>query len=170
MIWIYAIFFLLLNALWVFFNLFFLPGNWLIVLTSAGIVWHLAERSFISIWTVAAMAIFALLGEIVEMISGFAVAKASGASWVGSMATICGAGLGAILGTILIPIPFIGTIFGAGIGGGMLSAIYEKIRGKTSKKSIKIALMSGGGAVFGSLFKFFIGILLWIFGCCSIFF
>lgn len=170
MIWIYSSLFLLLNTLWVFFNLFFLPGNWLIVLTSAGIVWHLADRSFISVWTVAVMAGFALLGEIVEMIAGFAAAKSSGASWGGSLAAMFGAVLGAILGTFIIPIPFIGTIIGVGIGAGLLSAIYEKIRGKTSKKSIKIALISSGGTLFGSLFKFFIGILLWILGCCSLFF
>lgn len=169
MIWIYATLFLLLNTLWVFFNLFFLPGNWLIVLTSAGIVWYLAERSFISIWTVAAMAFFALLGEIVEMLSGFAAAKTGGASWGGSIAAMLGAGIGAVLGTFLVPIPFFGTIVGVGLGAGIVSAIFEKRRGKTSEKSIQTGFLSGSGALFGTLSKFLIGIVLWIIGLASIF-
>ncbi|RMG39447.1 MAG: DUF456 domain-containing protein, partial [Planctomycetota bacterium] len=106
-------------------NLFTLPGNWLIVLTTALFAWLVRSDAGhgVSWWTVAALAIAAALGELLEFVSGArAVAKQRAArrsvvlAMAGAMAgSLCGASLGSI-------VPILGTILGAVFGGAFGAA------------------------------------------------
>ena len=116
MLYVYAILMCLVNAVWLATVFFYLPGNWLIVLTTGALAWWQRDAQMISFWTVASMALLALVGEVIEFLAGLGGAKKAGAGWLASAAAILGALVGAVVGTFLIPVPFVGTLLGACIG------------------------------------------------------
>ena len=131
---------IIVNAFWLVLVPFALPGNWLIVITTALFAWWQAENKVFSIYTVIAIAVLALLGEIVEFFAGAGGAKKAGAGWPGAIAAIIGAISGAIAGTFVVPL--LGTIIGACLGAGTAATIVELAMGKTTDASIR----SGVGA------------------------
>ncbi|MEJ5259953.1 MAG: DUF456 family protein [Anaerohalosphaeraceae bacterium] len=161
MIYVYLSLLLLVNAFWLVLGFFYLPGNWLMVLTTAGFAWWQADRGIFSIWTLAAAAMLALLGEVAELLAGFAGAGRAGASWKASLAAVGGALTGAVLGTFLIPIPFAGTLLGGCIGAGLAAWAFERRSGKPRQVSIRSGIGAGLGTAAGALLKVLMGVLIW---------
>ncbi len=159
---IYLILLLVVNVFWLVLGFFYLPGNWLMVLTTAGFAWWQAEHGIFSIWTLAAAAMLALLGEIAEFWAGLAGARRAGAGRKASLAAVGGAMAGAVLGTIFIPVPFAGTLLGGCIGAGLAAWAFERRSGKPQQVSIQSGIGAGLGTAAGALLKVLMGALIWL--------
>lgn len=141
---------LLVNAVGVVLAALQLPGTWLILLATAVVAWWRQESEAISILTLVALLTLAILGEILEFIASAAGAAGAGASRRGAVIATVGALAGALVGTVAIPIPVLGTLFGAAIGAG---------------RPWRAALRGGGGAVgrfAGSLAKLATAVVMWL--------
>ncbi|HOQ04976.1 MAG TPA: DUF456 family protein [Anaerohalosphaeraceae bacterium] len=162
MIYVYLVLLILVNAFWLVLGFFYLPGNWLMVLTTAGFAWWQAERGIFSVWTLAAAAVLALLGELAEFWAGLAGARRAGAGWKASLAAVGGAMAGAVLGTIFIPVPFAGTLLGGCIGAGLAAWAFERRSGKPRQISIQSGIGAGLGTAAGAFLKILMGVLIWL--------
>lgn len=161
MLYLFSTILALLNAVWLVLVLFGLPGNWLIVISTwLFALWRWDEGIF-SIYTLVAIAVLAIVGELFEFFGGMHGAKKAGASWPGSIAALAGAIMGAILGTFLIPILFLGTLLGACIGAGLGAWALEFSRGKKMEQSVRYAVGAGLGEFLGISSKFALGIVIW---------
>lgn len=163
MMYVYLVLLLIINAFWLTLVFFYLPGNWLMVLTTVIFAWWHSEQEIFSLWTLAGAAGLALLGEVAEFLAGFGGARRAGAGWKASSAALGGALAGAVLGTALIPIPFAGTLLGASIGAGLAVWMLERLSGKSHNRSVQSGLGAGLGTAAGAFFKILIGILIWCF-------
>ncbi len=162
MIYLFIIALILLNLFWFLLVFLGLPGNWLIVITTCAFAWWQKDHHLFSAYTLAAMGILALTGELVEFFAGMTGAKKAGAGWRGSLGALCGGLPGAVLGTFLIPIPLVGTIFGAATGAGFGSFLAERAGGRDKDHAVKIGLSASKGSLLGTATKLLIGFTLLI--------
>jgi uncharacterized protein YqgC (DUF456 family) len=153
---------LLLNAIWLIGVLFTLPGNWLMLITTALFAWWKWDDGIFGKTVLVVVAVLALVGEIIEFFAGAGSAKKAGASWGGALAAIGGTIAGAIVGTFLIPVPIVGTLLGACIGAGLGTWSVERLIGKPQDKSVKSGVGAGVGVFVGTTTKFLIGCLIWL--------
>lgn len=170
MAYVYAIVLCMLNLVWLATVFFYLPGNWLIVLTTALLAWWQRDIGMISIATVGLMAVLALAGEIIEFFAGLGGAKKAGAGWPAAAAAIAGALIGAIAGTFLILIPFLGTLLGACIGAGLATWVVESAGGKHRDDSVRSGVGAGLGVFIGTSTKIAIGAVLCLIAALAAFF
>jgi len=149
----------LLFAGWVL-TLLGMPGNWLMVAAAAAYAWLVPEPSKLAVgWqVVAALAVLATLGEIVEFIAGaLGVAKVGG-SRRGALLALVGSAAGALVGIFVgVPVPVIGPVIAAvlfaglgALGGAMLGEIWK---GRSPGESWQIGKAAFWGRVFGTLAK-----------------
>jgi len=162
MIYIASIFLVILNTALLAVVVFGLPGNWLMVLSTCLFAWWRSEDAVFSIYTLILITVLAVLGEIIEFFAGIGGAKKAGAGWQGSIGAIAGAVTGAILGTALIPIPFLGTLIGACTGAGLGAWGFELSAGRKLTHSVRSGLGAGIGVFIGVTSKFAIGIIIWL--------
>ena len=73
-----------------------------------------------------------------------------------------GAVTGAVLGTFLIPIPFLGTLIGGCVGGGLGAWGLEVMGGKKMEQSVRSGVGAGFGVLFGTTAKCAIGVIIWL--------
>jgi uncharacterized protein YqgC (DUF456 family) len=112
-------------------------------------------------WTLIAVTVLALIGELIEFLAGMTGARRSGASWRGSIMAVFGAILGAIFGTFLIPIPFLGSAAGAAIGAGL--AVWATELSAGNWPSIPSApRRRRTGQFIGITCKIAVGALIWL--------
>lgn len=123
-----------------------MPGSWLLLLTAV-LCWWLVP-GFENWWWIAGAGVLAILGEIAEFFSSVVGAKAGGSGKHGAWGALIGGIAGAIVGTVVIPIPLVGTIAGGVIGAGVLAAAFEKQGGK---KTWRQSSRAGTGAAVGKL-------------------
>ncbi len=161
MLYLWSTILILLNGFWLVWDIFGLPGNWLIVISTCLFAWWRWDQSVFSIYTLIAVAALAVVGELFEFFGGMHGAKRAGASWSGSIAALAGAITGAILGTFPIPILFLGTLLGACIGAGLGAWALEFSRGKKMEQSVRYAVGAGLGEFLGITGKFALGIVIW---------
>jgi len=159
MVYFWAVVLILVNVLCLSLVAFAVPGNWLMVIATAGFAWLLREYDFISIYTLITITLLAVLGELLELLGGMGAAKKAGAGFWGSLGAIAGAISGAILGTFLIPIPIIGTLAGSAIGAAAGSAIMSGAKGHNRRTTV--ALHTGIGQFVGSSMKLMVGVVIW---------
>ncbi len=169
MLYIWSILLLLFNVIWLGLVLFGLPGNWLLVISTCLFAWWQSDAKVFSIYTLVAIVVLAVIGELFEFFGGMRGARKSGASRLGSVAALAGAIIGAILGTFLIPILFLGTLLGACIGAGLGALVMEFARGKELKESARHAVGAGLGEFLGITSKFAIGIVIWLIVAVAVF-
>ncbi len=162
MLYVWLIALLLLNAVWLAMVPFALPGNWLIVITTALFAWWRADDAVFSIYTLIAIAVLALLGELIEFFGGMGGARKAGARLRGSLGAIIGAITGAVLGTFIIPIPFLGTLLGSCIGAGLGAWALESLGGRQMHESVHTGLGAGLGQLLGTTTKLAIGFIIWL--------
>jgi uncharacterized protein YqgC (DUF456 family) len=161
MLYVWLIGLVSLNTLWLMLVIFALPGNWLILLSTYLFAWWRWGDGVFSIYTLAAIAILTLLGEIIEFAGGMHGAKKAGASRRGSIAALVGAIIGAILGTFMIPVPFLGTLLGACGGAGLGSWAIEFSSKRKMHESIRCGVGAGFGELLGITGKLAVGVLIW---------
>jgi len=150
---------ILVNLLCLLLVAFAIPGNWLMVIVTAAFAWLLREHGFISVYTLIAITLLAIIGELLELLGGMGAAKKAGAGFWGSLGAIIGAISGAVLGTFLIPVPIIGTLAGSAIGAAAGSAILSGAKGQNRRTSL--AMHTGIGQFIGSSLKLLVGVLMW---------
>jgi uncharacterized protein len=147
-----------------------LPGNWLMVL-AAGVYWWLMPpegRLYFGWPVLIALFVLALVGEILEFITGAMGAKQAGGSKRAAALAIVGsvvAGLaGLVIGTPLIPIPVVGSLVGLvllGALGAMAGAILgETWKGRTSDESWRAGVGAFRGRLLGTLAKMAVGLAM----------
>jgi uncharacterized protein YqgC (DUF456 family) len=159
-VWSFAL--VLLNAAWLLMVFFGLPGNWLIVISTCLFAWWQWDDGIFSIYTLLAITILAVLGELVEFLAGAGGAKKAGAGWRGSIGAIVGAVTGAIVGTFTLPIPVLGTLLGACIGAGLGAWGLELAGGRKLRDSVRSGIGAGVGEFLGITTKFILGGLIWV--------
>jgi len=162
MLYFWIILLILLNALWLALVLFALPGNWLIVITTALFAWWRADDGIFSIYTLVVIAVLAFLGELFEFFAAAAGARKAGAGLRGALGAVIGAVTGAVLGTFLIPVPLFDTLLGASIGAGLGAWLFELSAGRQARDSLRFAFGAGLGRFLGSTIKVAIGLLIWL--------
>ncbi|MDD5134500.1 MAG: DUF456 domain-containing protein [Phycisphaerae bacterium] len=151
---------IIVNAFWLGLVFLALPGSWLMIITV--ISFSLWQKGIFSVYTIIAAVVLAVIGEILEFISGARGAKSAGGGKKAVISAVLGAVLGAIVGTIIIPIPLIGTLAGTTIGAGLAVLLVEKTGGVVFKKALKSATGAGVGQLLGIIAKFVIGIIIWL--------
>jgi len=162
MIYLWAILLVLLNTLWLGCSLFYLPGNWLIVITTVFFAWWQAERDMFSIAVLVVIVLLAVLGEIIEFTAGFLGVKTAGGSRRASIAAVVGAITGAILATFLIPLPIIGTLLGACGGACIGAGLVELGSGRERKASVVSGISAGLAQFLGLNLKILIGVIIYL--------
>jgi len=162
MLYLWLLILVLLNGLWLLLVLFGLPGNWLIVLATALFAWWKWDERVFSGWTLIAIAVLALAGELIEFFAGMVGARRAGASWRASIAGIFGALVGAAAGTFVFPVPILGTILGACLGVGLTVWLVELRRGEQLESAWQRGLGAGLGEFVGIISKFGLGIVIWL--------
>jgi uncharacterized protein len=162
MLYIELFILVLFNLLWLMLDLFGLPGNWLMVLSTSLFAWWTWDRGVFSGGTLIAIAVLAAAGELIEFLGGMVGARKAGASWRASFAGIFGAVIGAFAGTIAFPVPVVGTIVGACLGVGLAVWIVEIGRGAYPDVSFRRAVGAGMGEFIGILSKFAVGVAIWL--------
>ncbi|MBM4103437.1 MAG: DUF456 domain-containing protein [Planctomycetes bacterium] len=162
MIYVWVFLLLTLNTCWLAGILFALPGNWLMIITTAWFAWWRWDDGIFSIGVLIAVAVLAWIGELIEFFAGAGSARRAGAGWWGALAAIGGMICGALLGTVLIPIPIAGTLLGACLGAGLATWGVERLSGKAHDKSVKSGVGAGVGVFVGTTTKFLIGCVIWL--------
>jgi uncharacterized protein YqgC (DUF456 family) len=158
----------IINAVWLALVVVGLPGNWLMVVTAAGVAWWRwsdasppGDRMF-SLWTLGSIAAIALIGEVLELFAGVFGARTTGGTKWGGVGALAGGLIGGIVGTFAIPIPLLGSLIGAAAGAGLGAAALECVGGRPVDASIKAGVGAGIGRLAGTLFKFAAGIAIWL--------
>lgn len=162
MIYVWSVILVLLNTVWLALDLLGLPGNWLIIISTCLFAWWHADDAPFAIYTLLAVTLLAVLGELVEFFGGMAGARKAGAGWRGSLGALLGALCGAVIGTFLIPVPLLGTLIGACGGAAAGTWALESLAGRQMKESFHFGLGAGLGELLGITIKFIIGILIWL--------
>lgn len=138
-----------------------LPGTWMLLGTAALCEW-LTDFPLFHKYTLAVAVGLALCGEVWELMASATRAKRAGASKMGSLGAFAGGIVGAIIGTLTIPVPLLGTLAGGGIGAFLMATLVEESRGRESRDAVRIGRAAGVGHVLGLLGKLTLGTAVWI--------
>ncbi len=163
MIYLWASLLVGANAVWLFLNLLMLPGNWMMLATTMLVGWYLRDAEMFSAWTLVAVVLLAVLGEVLEFFASMIGVRSAGGSRWSAAASLFGAILGAVLGTFLIPLPVFGSLLGA-CGGACIAAwcIEITVAKKAGANAMRSALGAGVGRFAAAAIKFTIGVVIWI--------
>ncbi len=158
---LYAVLLLLLNTAWLFLVVLGLPGNWLMVLTTALLAWWQWDQQMFSAVTLLIITGIAIAAEVLEFLLSAAGARRGGGSRWGAFGSIIGAIVGAIAGTGFLPI--IGSIIGACLGAFAGALVLELITGKGLGESMRSGRGAAVGRFWGTLSKLTAGAAIWVF-------
>jgi hypothetical protein len=161
---IYAILLLLaLAAAWLL-TVVGMPGNWLMVAAAALYAWLVPDDASTAIgWgVVVAIAVLAVLGELLEALAGvFGAAKAGGSKRGAAMALL-GSMAGGLVGMVVgLPIPLIGplvtAVLFASIGALLGAMVGERWKGRELGESWQVGRGAFWGRMLGTLAKVLLG-------------
>lgn len=135
-----------------------LPGTWLIVFAATAYAWY--SDGSIGVWTLAALAGMAVLGELVELLSAAAGAAKAGGTRRGAVLALAGAMLGAVVGSLVMVV--IGTIAGACLGAAAGSYAGDRWAGRDLHQAFKAGREAAKGRLWGTLAKIAIAAAMWL--------
>ena len=162
MIYLWASLLVVVNAFWLALTLLMLPGNWMMVATTALVAWWQWDKGMFSPWTLAAIVALAAAGEVLEFLSSaLGVRKAGGTRWA-ALASLAGAAIGAAVGTFAIPVPVLGSLLGVCVGACAGAWACEAALGRSLTRSAKVSLAAGAGRLLGTIAKLLIGTVIWL--------
>ena len=137
-----------------------LPGTWLILLATALLAWFRWDEGLFGPVTLIGLAALALLGEVLELVTGALGAKKAGGTAWGAAGAMVGGVVGGVAGTFFLPV--IGSILGAAVGAFAGALVGERVSGR----GLEDAAASGRGAfvgrLVGSALKMAIAVAMWI--------
>lgn len=129
-----------------------LPGTWLLLALAGGAEW-ITEPQLFSAGTAVAAVLLAVAGETWEFLASSTTAKRAGAGRRGAVGALLGGIAGAIAGTLLIPVPIIGTLVGGGLGAFALSSTLEREGGRELGEALRVGRAAAAGQLLGVLGK-----------------
>ena len=138
-----------------------LPGTWLLLALAGLAEWITEPRLFGTPVLVIAVAL-AVAGEVWEALSSSVRARRAGAGRRGSIGALAGGICGALLGTMLIPIPVVGTLIGGGLGAFALSSGLERSGGKSADSAFRIGRAAATGHMIGLAGKLIAGLVVYV--------
>ncbi len=104
-----------------------LPGVWFMLAAAVAVELLFPSQTVFHPATLITLVVVAILGEIIEILASAVGAGKAGGSRKSGFFSVIGAMIGAIAGTVLIPIPLVGTIGGACIGAGLFALFSERL-------------------------------------------
>lgn len=144
-----------------------LPGNWVIVGLTALFAWlvHGPAGQGVSWYTVIALVVLGLVGELLEFAAGAAGAARSGGSRRGMVLAMFGAMAGSMAGVAVgVPIPFVGSLIGAlvgGAGGAFAGAwLGEAWKGRPEEQRMAVGTAAFVGRLLGTVGKLWAGAVM----------
>jgi uncharacterized protein YqgC (DUF456 family) len=162
MIYLWASILVLVNAACLLLNLLGLPGNWLMLACTFLVAWWKWSDGIFSIGTLLAVLVLAVIGEVLELLTGVLGARAAGSSRRGAAGALIGGLAGTIAGTFIIPIPVLGSLAGA-CGGACIGAwLLELSTGRRLQPAMRSGFGAGAGTLVGRTIKLAIGIIIWL--------
>jgi len=155
---------LAVNTAGVALTAFQLPGNWLTSAACGVFAWlRWGDASWsLGVPAVATVLGLAVLGELLEFVTGALGSASAGGSKRGSVLSIPAALAGAIAGSLLIPVPVLGTLAGAAAGGGLGALAGDKWAGRPWGQAFRTAGGAAVGKVTGTVLKLAVGVAQWI--------
>ena len=116
--WMAATILTVLNGACVVANMLMLPGNWLMVGTLCVFLLAVGTTSGGPDWsTLIVVLVLAVVGEVLEAITGSAKAAQKGASRRAMVLSLIASMVGSVAGALLVPIPpVVGSVMGAIVG------------------------------------------------------
>lgn len=137
-------------------------GNW-IILGAVGAFWGISGFEQFSLPCLGILALMAILGEIIEVVTAGYGAKRFGGERGSIVSSIVGCIVGGVVFTPIIPIPLLGTLIGACLGAFIGASSYEYLmREKKPNEALWTGLGAAIGKVVGILGKLFIGFAMLI--------
>ncbi len=144
-----------------------LPGTWIMLIVAVamelGDVWWLPEGAVSFGWTAIGLcAGAAVLGELLEVLSGVLGTKMGGGSRRSSVGAFVGGLAGGVLGTMMLPL--VGTLIGA-LVGTFVGAYVGEVTGaepREGKDAVKPALAATAARVVASVAKVGIAMVVWL--------
>ncbi|MBM4005352.1 MAG: DUF456 domain-containing protein [Planctomycetes bacterium] len=144
-----------------------LPGNWVIVLAAAfyAVVVTGNSRLTLSWYGVGTVTLFAIVGELAELLAGaLGVARAGGsrrAITLGLIGSVSGGIAGLVIG---VPVPVVGSLI-AGVLGACLGAfagavLGERWRGRDYDHSFSVGQAAFWGRMLGTVSKLTVSFLM----------
>ncbi|HXE55071.1 MAG TPA: DUF456 domain-containing protein [Tepidisphaeraceae bacterium] len=158
--WLYYVCLFVVLLLGLAITIMTLPGLWLMLAAAAIYAW-LTGGAYIGWWTLAALLVLAVTGEVVELASSGAGAKRAGAGRRG----LWGALIGGVLGGIFlsfIPIPVLSTLVGVCLGTFLGATIGELSGGRHVGHSALIGLSATKGRLVGTFQKLGLGCVMFV--------
>jgi uncharacterized protein YqgC (DUF456 family) len=144
-------------------TLFGLPGNWLMVVSLAVFAAAFPEQETgpgLNWETVAILAGLAVLGEVLEFLSGAATVTRGGSrrgAVLAMVGSLVGSAVGAAIGApFLIGLPVV-IVLGACLGAMIGAALGETWKGRSGQVAVEIGKAAFWSRLFGSLAKLMIG-------------
>lgn len=148
-------------------NFIALPGNWIVVAAAALFAWLAPHpnRDGLLWWTVGAVTLLAMLGELIEFAAGAFGAKKLGGSRRGMILAMVAAMIGSIVGAMIgVPVPLIGPLIGAVLGGalGAFAGAYagESWKGLSQRDAVAVSTAALVGRVLGTVGKILMGMVM----------
>jgi uncharacterized protein YqgC (DUF456 family) len=162
LIYLWATALLALNTLWLLLTIVGVPGTWLMVLTTLLLEWWLPEQRMFSTGVLIAIAVLALLGEVLELVAGMFGARRGGSTGWGVVGAFLGTIVGGVLGTFVIPLPVFGSLMGACGGAAVGTVACEMWRGRPTEWAMRAGVGAGVGRLGGTIAKLGVGVVMWI--------
>ena len=142
------------------------PGNWLMLFIGGIYSWLMPSESPYSFGLIVIIFVFllAVVGEILEFLTGVLGAKKAGGSKKGMWCSVIGSVVGSFVGVMIgIPVPIIGSLIAAlllsGVGAMVGAYLGERWDGKISEEAWRVGVASFVGRILGSGFKLLCGFL-----------
>ncbi len=129
-----------------------LPGIWLAIAVAA--IWELLLGGLYT-WETLAVAIgLGVTAELTEFAASAVGASRAGGTRRGAIGSIAGGLIGAVGGTVLIPIPVVGTLAGGAIGAGLGALVAERHGGRmTWRDSARVGTGAAVGRLIATILK-----------------
>ena len=162
----WALLFILVLVISLGLNVSGAPGNWIMLGLASFYSWLMPNESpyDFGIFIILIVLIFAIIGEILEFLTGVIGAKQAGGSKKGMWCSVIGSIVGSFGGVMVgIPVPIIGSLIAAlllsGVGAMLGAYLGERWDGKVSEEAWRVGVASFVGRILGSGFKLFCGFL-----------
>lgn len=129
-----------------------LPGGWLIVAEAVGYGWW-TDWARVGWFFVGSIVAMAIVGEVLELATSVLTARRAGASGRAGWGGFFGGFLGMIFLSFLVPIPVVGTLFGAVMGCFIGAMVGELTAKRELAQGARVGLFSAMGFVLGTVAK-----------------
>ncbi len=159
---VYATALVLMNVVWLLLTLLGLPGNWLMLMGAGVLAWVYWDERAIGVTTLIVLAVLALLGEVLEFVTGAAGSRKAGGSIWAAVLAIVGGIVGGVVGTFALPIPVVGTVIGACLGSAFFAVIGELMVGRDLNTSLLTGRGAFVGRLWGTIAKVVVGVVMWV--------